>query len=209
MLIPKIGQNGVGIITLAYPFSWVAVPVSNSSSRILVVDDLIDNLFLLQTVLEAEGYEVDTADNGRLALAKVEQLPPDLILVDVMMPDMNGYEVTRRIRQNRNLPDIPILLVTAHADADAAQGIALGANDFIRKPIEFDKLLSRIETFLQVQQKTCSSWALWCLIGIKASPGVLARGVLAMFRFEETATLPQISVPTLVLVGKSDIALDQ
>lgn len=133
------------------------MPVSNSSSRILVVDDLIDNLFLLQTVLEAEGYEVDTADNGRLALAKVEQLPPDLILVDVMMPDMNGYEVTRRIRQNRNLPDIPILLVTAHADADAAQGIALGANDFIRKPIEFDKLLSRIETFLQVQQKTCSS----------------------------------------------------
>ncbi|MBF2048702.1 response regulator [Leptolyngbya sp. NK1-12] len=131
--------------------------MSNSSSRILVVDDLIDNLFLLQTVLEAEGYEVDTADNGRLALAKVEQLPPDLILVDVMMPDMNGYEVTRRIRQNRNLPDIPILLVTAHADADAAQGIALGANDFIRKPIEFDKLLSRIETFLQVQQKTCSS----------------------------------------------------
>ncbi len=133
------------------------MPVSNSSSRILVVDDLIDNLFLLQTILEAEGYEVDTADNGRLALAKVEQLPPDLILVDVMMPDMNGYEVTRRIRQNRNLSDIPILLVTAHADADAAQGIALGANDFIRKPIEFDKLLSRIETFLQVQQKTCSS----------------------------------------------------
>ncbi|QYO63553.1 response regulator [Leptolyngbya sp. 7M] len=131
--------------------------MSNSSSPILVVDDLIDNLFLLQTVLEAEGYEVDTADNGRLALTKVEQLPPDLILVDVMMPDMNGYEVTRQIRQNRNLVDIPILLVTAHADADAAQGLALGANDFIRKPIEFDKLLSRIESFLQLRQNACSS----------------------------------------------------
>lgn len=117
-------------------------------SRILVVDDLSDNLFLLQTVLEAEGYEVDTANNGSLALSKVEDSPPDLILLDVMMPDMNGYEVTQQIRQNENVPFIPILLVTAHEDADAMEGLALGANDFIRKPIEFDKLLARIRAFL-------------------------------------------------------------
>ncbi|PSB21055.1 response regulator [filamentous cyanobacterium CCP1] len=117
-------------------------------SRILVVDDLSDNLFLLQTVLEAEGYEVDTANNGSLALSKVEDSPPDLILLDVMMPDMNGYEVTQQIRQNENVPFIPILLVTAHGEADAVQGLALGANDFIRKPIEFDKLLARIRAFL-------------------------------------------------------------
>ena len=119
------------------------------SHRILVVDDLADNLFLLKTILEAEGYEVDTADNGNSALAKVESAPPDLILMDVMMPDMNGYEVTRQIRQNRSLPFMPILLVTAHGDADVIQGLASGANDFIRKPIEFDKLLSRIEAFLR------------------------------------------------------------
>lgn len=117
--------------------------------RILVVDDLSDNLFLLQTILEAEGYEVDTADNGNLALAKVEDSPPDLILMDVMMPDMNGYEVTQQIRQNSSIPFIPILLVTAHEDANDIQGLALGANDFIRKPIEFDKLLARIKAFLQ------------------------------------------------------------
>ncbi|GAB4234595.1 MAG: hypothetical protein Kow00121_62350 [Elainellaceae cyanobacterium] len=128
----------------------------SSAFRILIVDDLSDNLFLLQTVLEAEGYEVDTADNGSLALAKVEDSPPDLILMDVMMPDMNGYEVTRRIRQNPNLPFIPILLVTAHEDASDIQGLALGANDFIRKPIEFDRLLTRVAAFLQFRQNPCS-----------------------------------------------------
>lgn len=125
---------------------------ASSSFRILVVDDLSDNLFLLQTILEAEGYEVDTADNGRLALAKVEAAPPDLILLDVMMPDMNGYEVTWQIRQNQSLPFIPILLVTAHDDANAVRGLALGANDFIRKPIEFDKLLTRIADFLEFKR---------------------------------------------------------
>jgi CheY-like chemotaxis protein len=124
--------------------------------RILVVDDISDNLFLLQTVLEAEGYDVDTADNGRAALAKIEAAPPDLILMDVMMPDMNGYEVTQQIRQNQSIPFIPILLVTAHEEANDIQGLALGANDFIRKPIEFDKLLARIEAFLQFRQNACS-----------------------------------------------------
>ncbi|MDX2240355.1 MAG: response regulator [Leptolyngbyaceae cyanobacterium bins.302] len=125
--------------------------------HILIVDDLGDNLFLLQTVLEAEGYEVDTADNGASALEKVQTSPPDLILMDVMMPDMNGYEVTQRIRQNPSIPFIPILLVTAHEDANDIQGLALGANDFIRKPIEFDKLLTRIAAFLQFSQNACSS----------------------------------------------------
>jgi CheY-like chemotaxis protein len=123
--------------------------VSGLTFRILVVDDVSDNLFLLQTVLEAEGYEVDTADSGSSALAKVANSPPDLILMDVMMPDMNGYEVTRQIRQNQSIPFVPILLVTAHEDVNDVQGLALGANDFIRKPIEFDKLLARIEAFLQ------------------------------------------------------------
>jgi CheY-like chemotaxis protein len=133
------------------------IPVCASPTfRILVIDDLSDNLFLLQTVLEAEGYEVETADNGSLALAKVENSPPDLILMDVMMPDMNGYEVTQRIRQNPSIPFMPILLVTAHEEVNDIQGLALGANDFIRKPIEFDKLLARIEAFLQFRQNVHS-----------------------------------------------------
>lgn len=112
------------------------------SYRILVVDDVPDNLFLLQMILEAEGYDVDTADNGSLALVLISAEPPDLVLLDVMMPDINGFEVTLRLRQNDKLPFIPILLITAHEEPWAIEGLDIGANDFIRKPIEVDGLLA-------------------------------------------------------------------
>ena len=117
------------------------------SHRILIVDDFADNLFLLQTILEAEEYEVDTADNGSLALAKISAYPPDLVLLDVMMPGMNGFEVTRRIRRNSKLPFIPILLITAYEEASVIEGLEIGANDFIRKPIDFEELVARIGAF--------------------------------------------------------------
>lgn len=125
---------------------------SSPCHRILVVDDLMDNLFLLQTVLEAEGYEVELADNGQAALTKVESSPPDLILLDIMMPDMSGYEVTQKIRQNPEVPYIPILLVTAHEEAKVVEGLNSGANDFIRKPIDFDELLARVRAFLRLRE---------------------------------------------------------
>ena len=118
------------------------------SGRILVVDDLADNLFLLQVFLEAEGYEVDTADSGSLALDKITAFPPNLVLLDVMMPGMNGYEVTQRIRQNDRLPFIPILLITAHEEVTVSQGLDMGANDVIRKPINFEELLARIRVMI-------------------------------------------------------------
>lgn len=121
-------------------------------SRILVVDDVMDNLILLQTVLEAEGYNVELADNGKVALELVQFSPPDLILLDVMMPDMDGYEVTQRIRQNSGLPYIPIVLVTAHEELKAVEGQNLGAADFIRKPIDFDELLAKVKAFLGFQE---------------------------------------------------------
>jgi CheY-like chemotaxis protein len=115
--------------------------------QILVVDDLPDNLFLLKTLLEMEGYQVETAPSGNAALAKVETSPPDLMLLDIMMPDMTGYEVTQKIREAENLPFIPILLLTAHDESSRKQGLEVGANDFIRKPIEFDELLTRVKAF--------------------------------------------------------------
>ncbi len=127
------------------------MPASNY--RILIVDDIVDNLFLLQTVLEAEGYKVEVADSGRLAVAKVKTAPPDLMLLDIMMPDMNGYEVIQQIRQNQELPYVPILLVTAHEQFKAIEGFNVGANDFIRKPIEFDELLARVKAFLQFRNE--------------------------------------------------------
>jgi CheY-like chemotaxis protein len=117
--------------------------------RILVVDDLEDNISLLEEILAEEGYEIDSAKNGQSALAKVEASPPDLVLMDAMMPGMDGYEVTRRIRENPSLPFIPILMITANENADVPQGLELGANDFIRKPIDFDELMARIKASLR------------------------------------------------------------
>ena len=116
------------------------------AKRILVVDDAVDNLFLLQTVLEVEGYQVEIADSGKAALAKIELEPPDLLLLDVMMPGMNGIEVVQHIRQNRNLPFIPVILVTGCDRSSEFE--ELDIEDFIAKPIDFDKLLLRVGTIL-------------------------------------------------------------
>ncbi|GET37161.1 response regulator [Microseira wollei] len=132
--------------------SWQS---NRQAKRILVVDDIEDNLVLLQAILTDEGYEVDVAKNGKSALTKVETSPPDLVLMDAMMPGMDGYEVTRRIRQNKKLAFIPILMITAYEDA-AAKGLDLGANDFIRKPIDYDELLARVKASLRLKDMMSS-----------------------------------------------------
>jgi len=125
-------------------------PLSHSD-HILVVDDSPDNVFLIQTILEEESYKISTAEDGASALAQIEQSPPDLVLLDVMMPGMDGFEVTTRIRQNTKLPFIPILLITAHDSPSVAQGLDMGADDFIRKPVEVDELLARVRSLLRLK----------------------------------------------------------
>lgn len=120
------------------------------SYRILAVDDVADNLLLLKTILELEGYSVDTANSGMSALHRLRVSPPDLVLLDIMMPDMSGYEVTRHIRKNEDLGSIPILLVTAYADVSASQRLGLGANGFIQKPIDADELLEKVRQALNI-----------------------------------------------------------
>jgi two-component system, sensor histidine kinase and response regulator len=119
--------------------------------RILVVDDTPDNCLLIQAILQDEGYQVELAESGKEALEKIEKSAPDLVLLDVMMPGMDGYEVTRRIRQNTSLPFIPILLTTAYDQPSVAQGLDIGAEDFIRKPVHFDELLARVRALLRLK----------------------------------------------------------
>ncbi|MEA5550464.1 hybrid sensor histidine kinase/response regulator [Anabaena cylindrica UHCC 0172] len=119
--------------------------------RILAVDDTRDNLILVQTILESEGYEIDLVSDGATALQKVLQSPPDLILLDVMMPGMDGYEVTRRIRHNADLSYIPILLITAFHESSVVEGLDAGADDFIRKPFDTDELLARVRSLLRLK----------------------------------------------------------
>ncbi|MBW4594994.1 MAG: hybrid sensor histidine kinase/response regulator [Brasilonema angustatum HA4187-MV1] len=119
--------------------------------HILAVDDNPDNLILLETILESEGYKVELISNGMDALEQIAQDPPDLILLDVMMPEIDGYEVTRRIRQNREISYIPILLITAYHDASVVEGLDAGADDFIRKPFDHEELLARVRSMLRLK----------------------------------------------------------
>jgi signal transduction histidine kinase len=119
---------------------------------LLAVDDIPDNLLLIQLALEQEGYSVILVDSGKKALNMIQKHPPDLVLLDVMMPEMDGYEVTRQIRQMSHLPYIPILLITAHEESSLIKGLDLGADEFIRKPIKIDDLKARVRSLLRLKE---------------------------------------------------------
>lgn len=120
--------------------------------KILAVDDAPDNLFLLEILLgEKRDYQLSCVSDGRSAIQAVENSPPDLILLDVGMPDLDGFEVTRRIRNNHTLPYMPILLVTAHDSSITQQALAAGADKIIHKPYDIETLLEIVETSLRHQ----------------------------------------------------------
>jgi CheY-like chemotaxis protein len=118
--------------------------------QVLVVDDRIDNSLLLATILETEGYEVDTTDCGYKAIAKIEANPPDLVLLDVMMPNIDGYEVASWISQNQ--PSVSIVLVTAYDTLPQLDPNKIKIDGFIRKPIDLDEVLLKVETLLGSKQ---------------------------------------------------------
>jgi adenylate cyclase len=117
--------------------------------RLLVVDDTEDNLFLMTALLE-DKYELQLASSGAQALALLAQNPPQLILLDIMMPDMDGYEVLRRIRQQPVTANIPVIFLTALSTPEEEQlGLDLGAADYITKPISPPLLLTRVHSHLE------------------------------------------------------------
>jgi len=112
---------------------------------VLVVDDEEVNRALLRDPLQARGYEVEEAENGLVALEKISQRPPDVILLDVMMPKMDGIEVCRQVKKNEATAPIPILMVTALSERkERLAGIQAGANDFLTKPIDLQDVLLRV-----------------------------------------------------------------
>ena len=121
-------------------------------ARILIVDDHEDNIELLRARLAARGYAIDTAMDGEQALASVANAPPDLILLDVMMPRIDGFEVVRRIKSDRTLPFIPIILQTALDSTEhKVEGLDAGADDYITKPINFAELEARVKSMLRIK----------------------------------------------------------
>jgi two-component system cell cycle response regulator len=126
---------------------------ADAHARILVVDDHEDNIEVLRVRLESWGYATDACYNGADAIAHVEKTPPDLILLDVMMPEIDGMEVARRIKANRSLPFIPIIMQTAlDSTEDKVQGLESGADDYITKPIDFAELKARLRSMLRIKR---------------------------------------------------------
>src|SRR5262245_51827600 len=119
------------------------------SEKILIVDDDLDTLRLVGLMLQRQGYQISAATNGQQGLDKAFEEDPDLILLDVMMPDMDGYEVTRRLRQNPSTINTPILMFTAKSQLnDKVIGFEVGVNDYLTKPTHPAELQARVKTLL-------------------------------------------------------------
>jgi class 3 adenylate cyclase len=123
----------------------------SSTPKILAVDDTPENLRLLEALLVPRGYALVTARSGADALALLETEKPDLLLVDIVMPEMNGYEVTKRVRADPGWRHLPIIMITATGGADLVRSLEAGADDFVSKPFDQHELLARVKSLLRVK----------------------------------------------------------
>ena len=124
----------------------------STSTRILIVDDHEDNVEVIRARLEVRGYQIESAADGEEALARVRCSPPDLILLDVMMPRIDGMEVARRIKADESLPFIPIIMQTALDTVQhKVEGLDAGADDYVTKPINFAELEARVKSMLRIK----------------------------------------------------------
>jgi two-component sensor histidine kinase/CheY-like chemotaxis protein len=123
-------------------------------ASIIIVDDTPANLELLAGMLKQRGYRVRTAPSGKLAIQAAQSEPPDLILLDINMPEMDGYEVCRILKENGTTRDIPVIFITAmDRDMDEERGLSLGAVDYITKPIRLPIVMARVQNHLQMKMQ--------------------------------------------------------
>ena len=124
----------------------------SATARILVVDDVPENVRLLDAILSSHGYDVLPATDGRTALELAATAGPDLVLLDVLMPGVDGYEVCRRLRLQEETAVLPVIMLTASDGQEKTRAIEAGADDFIPKPFDRDELLTRIRSLLRIKR---------------------------------------------------------
>jgi len=121
--------------------------------KILIVDDTVDTVELLRKRLRAEGYDTSEAYDGEECLALVVTYNPDLIILDVMMPKMDGYEVCLRLKGSEDTRGIPVLMLTAKSEvSDKVKGLDIGADDYLAKPFDYKELSARVRSLLKIKQ---------------------------------------------------------
>ncbi|MEG4962857.1 MULTISPECIES: response regulator [unclassified Microcoleus] len=124
---------------------------NTNRANILVVDDTPENLRLLTGILSEKGYQVRPVPNGKLALSAAKKIPPDIVLLDIMMPEMDGYEVCQQLKDSEVTKDVPVIFISAINDVmDKVKAFAVGGVDFITKPFQVEEVLARIETHLKI-----------------------------------------------------------
>lgn len=124
------------------------------SKKVLVVDDSKINIATLKSTLEVEGYTVYGIDNGREVLGKARKIKPDIILLDILMPDMDGFQVCELLKQDSELKDIPVIMLTAKVDGkDVKHGLELGAFDYIKRPADEVEVIARVNSALRYKER--------------------------------------------------------
>lgn len=186
------------------------------SEKILIIDDDLDTLRLVGLMLQRQGYQISAATNGQQGLDKAFEEYPDLILLDIMMPDMDGYEVTRRLRRNPSTMETPILMFTAKTQLDdKVIGFEVGANDYLTKPTHPSELQARVKTLLsRASEKkevaaTDGSGSRGYVIGVLGARGGLGTTSLAvnLAASLQARTRSDVVVAEM-LPGQGSLALD-